>query len=261
MTDDSMLREALTDRLIAEPPLNLTPSDVLTAGRRARIRRQFAVVAAGGIGVAVVMAGGFALLPGGEVAPAPASPPAAAVPPAAVVQSGVPGLIEARMRAGLPGGEALIRRTIYPSDWNRNTPLPNAEAKNATDWHGQFGIPGHPTHDVWVGVFVNPPGSNPTEADLRRQCGSDPRCTVQRLGDGSLLLSQTAGTAQRWFRSAIHFRAGDRAVNVRERITGAGSEPPSSWVYSPAQLAAVAKDPRLVIPAPVKTPPLPTPTR
>lgn len=245
MTDDTLLREALTDRLTAGPPLTLTPADVLTAGRRARTRRQLTALSAAALTLAGVAVGGVALLADGDLAPAGV--------PAVVVESGVPAVLEASMRSGLPGGEALERRTIYPSDWNRKTPLPAGEEANATDWHGEFGIPDHPTHDVWVGVSVNPPKSNPSETELSRQCGTDPRCKVRRLDDGTLLLTQTVQTADRSIRSAIHFRAGDRSVNVRERIENGGSD----WVYTTAQLEDVATDPRLVIPAPATTPPLP----
>jgi hypothetical protein len=273
--DDAVLRKALSDHLSAEPPMTTDLEVVLIAGRRARTRRQFVTAVAGCVGVVGVITAGFAVA-GGDEGALPSPEPgvarslstSAAPEPAVVYPGPVPALIESRVRADMPGGRDLVRRTVYPGDWNRSTPLSVAQTANATDWHGRFAVPGKPDNELWISVFVNPPGGNPTEAELRTQCPASahdapgdhtPGCRVDKLGDGSLLLTQISGNGEGWWtRTLLHFRPGSRAVNARERVRAASyAEATRTWVYSAAQLAALAKDPQLVIPQPVHRPPLP----
>jgi hypothetical protein len=256
MDDDVLLRDALRDHICDEPPMRTGLDTVLPAARRARARRQILTAVAGGVGAIAVLTAGLAATRSDHDSLQP--PPVAGThnSPADATRA----LIESRVRADLPGGQALVRQTIYPSDWNRSTELPPADALNATDWHGKFTVPGHPDSELWLSVFVNPPDSNPTEADLRAGCRTiTPVCRVDRLGPGSLLLTQvTDGTGGVWTRTLLHFRPGDRAVNAREKVKARTyAEALAKWVYTPAQLAALAKDPSLIIPQPVQRPPLP----
>lgn len=259
MTDDLDIRDALDSHLSVEPPMRLDLDTTLQLARRSRGRRRLATTAAGSLGVVAAISGGLALAGGRDVTPAPA--PASAPSPAAVSYPGpVPALIESRVRADIPGGADLIRRTIYPSDWNRSTALPYSQTANATDWHGAFGIPGQPAHELWIGVFISPAGTNPTETELARQCAQGvPQCTYRKLADGSLLLTQISGSDSRgWTRTVLHFRTGDRGVNVREKIHGMTlAEAQRAWIYTPEQLARLATDAAVAIPEPAVTPPLP----
>lgn len=260
-TDDTVVRDGLLEHVSREPPLTTDLGTVLAAGRRARARRQVLTAVAACSGLLAAVSGGLLLGQTDEGLPAPQPPPVAATPsPSRPAPAAVAALLESRVRAALPGGSALVRHQVYPSDWNRSTALPAAQAANATDWHGRFTVPGKPGNEVWIGVFVGPPRSNPTLAALRKDCGRViPGCRVDQLRDGSLLLTQITGNGRgRWTRTLLHYRAGDRAVNAREVVTAPTyAAAVAKWVYSPAQLAVLAKDPRLVIPKPVQQPPLP----
>ena len=256
MDDDLLLRDALRDHIRDEPPMRTGLDTVLPAARKARTRRQILTAVAGSVGAIAVLTAGLAAARSDHDSLQP--PPVAGTHNSSA--DATRALIESRVRADLPGGQGLVRQTIYPSDWNRSTELPPADALNATDWHGKFTVPGHPDSEVWLSVFVNPPDSNPTEADLRAGCRTImPVCRVDRLGPDSLLLTQvTGGTGGVWTRTLLNFRAGDRAVNAREKVKAKSyAEAMTKWVYTPAQLAALAKDPRLVIPQPEQRPPLP----
>ena len=261
MDDDVLLREVLRDHIRDEPPMRTGLDTVLPAGRRARARRQVLTAVAGGVAAMAVVTAALALARSDDDSLRP--PPVAGTQATQADQTRT--LIESRVRADMPGGRALVRQRIYPSDWNRGTELPAAEALNATDWHGKFTVPGRPETELWVSVFIIPPGDNPTEADLREGCrtSTPPRCRVDRLGPGSLLYTQITGeTGGWWTRTLINFRAGDRAVNARERVKAHNyAEAAKKWIYTPAQLAVLAKDPALVIPQPAHRPPLPTPQR
>jgi hypothetical protein len=269
MTDDRQVRDVLADYVSAEPPMTIDPETVLRAGRHARNSRQLVSVAAGALGVCAALAAGYAL-GGNSSTPAVPQPAVAGSPPATAHTTAVPSypgpvpaLIEARVRAGLPGGPSLVRKQIYPSDWNRKTPLPVSQTANATDWHAQFAIPARPGNQLWAGVFITPPGSNPSEQDLRRQCagaGTDgvPSCSYDVRPDGSLLLTQITRISNTWTRTVLHFRADDRVVNVREKAQASTYQDAlRAWRYPPSALAQVATDGQLVIPQPVVRPPLP----
>jgi hypothetical protein len=272
MTDDRAVRDALHAHLGSGPPMTTTPELVLQAGRRSRTMRQVATTALSGMTVAAVAIGTYAVVGTGD--PRPLDPPMGGLPsvvatPTTPVQAPgskpvyggpVPALIKARVRAALPGAP-LTLDTVYPSDWNRSTPLPPAQAANATDWHGAYTVKKAVSHEFWVGVFIEPPGTKPTAADLRQNCkalGGPAYCSYSVLPDGSLLFRQITSAKGRWTRTALHFRNGDRTVNVREKVDATSlADANKKWSVPLSKLYQLATDPLLNIPQPQIRPPLP----
>src|SRR4051794_24478065 len=153
MTFEDTLKDdlaRLSDDVVGGPDLDRS----IASGRRQRLHRHLAVGATSATAVALIAAAAFAFLPGHDDSPgrssqrlAPVGAPSAhqgatgskthANPGAAsssdyVTGTNVDDQLLSALAPVVPAG--FTAANVYASDWNRDTPLPDAQAENATDW-------------------------------------------------------------------------------------------------------------------------------
>lgn len=140
-------------------------------------------------------------------------------------------------------------RDVYPSDWTRKTPLPDAEAQNATDWQAYYDLPHAQELAVVLGLPV------PYEEPWTGCQEGDPACTDGQLPDGRTWSKTTfVSDTERYRMATVRDEAG-RGVNVWITLPTASTDQP---VISDAKLLEIASDADLTFPDPEVTPP-PTP--
>lgn len=279
---DPLVADMLGRHLGDGPPMRTELHEVLRHGRAARARRQAAAIVTGCLAMLAVLAVGFAAgtqsgaipflrQPGvaDPVEPELPSPPPTETPaPPPARELVIPLAMEAQIRGTLPDGYDLEFEDDYPGDWNHATPLPEAQAVNATEWHQWFTVPGRTGGELRLSLFLNPPRGNPAEAGLRASCPRPgrtdpvtgiPGCRITVLGKGSMLVSRVAReTDGRWTRTVIHYRPADHIVDVSERVVARSyAEAARKWHYTEAQLVELARSPNFVFPQPLHRPPLP----
>ena len=282
---DPLVADLLGRHVGDEPPMRTELGAVLRHGRAARARRQAAAMVGGCLAVFAVLMVGFAA--GGQALPflrqpgvaEPSPPPEPALdsapttpPPPPARKLVIPLTMEVQVRGTMAGGYDLRFVDDHPGDWNRTTPLPDAQADDATDWHLHFGIPGRTGGELWLEVFLNPPHGNPTAASLRASCSRPgrvdpatqlPGCRVTELGPSSVLVTRiTREPDGRWVRTVSHYRPADHLAIAAEKVSARSyAEAARRWRYSEAELTGLARNPYLVFPQPLHRPPLPKHSR
>jgi len=165
--------------------------------------------------------------------------------------------INAALPAGIRGGYD----DVYPSDWSRRTPLPDAEAPNATDWYAYYALARGETLRVSMGIDV------PYEEDTGNPCGppgaaGDPRCTYEQLPDGGALLvtEYELSGENTWVLLASMTGADGSVTTASDMVQADGlSRARELWTLTADDLTVVAQADALTFPAPVVTPPTQTP--
>ena len=258
--------EELSTDVVGGPDLGRA----IETGRRRRRRRNrhLAVAAASTCVATLVAAAAFTLAPGdggtkpgGSVeqlqpaAPGPKqdSPRQHAQPRTSASIDYVAGTqvdehLQAAVAPNVPGG--VVSRDVYASDWTRDTPLPDAQAENATDWELYYSTGGIDTMRVVIGLPV------PFEGDVLRCGAQDDHCSQQTLPDGSVVVAQQYDTGSTFFRNVAVQRPDGKTV-VASDIVNAPSlaEAEQAWTLDDNQLQALATSAGLNFPDPVVSPP------
>jgi hypothetical protein len=242
--------EGLTDDRPGGPDLATT----VAAGRRRRRTRRTAV--AGGAVAALVIAGvagAWLQRPHHEVAiDGFASAPA--------YQDFVPGTdidqtIQETVAEHLPG--LVEAKDVYPSDWNRDTALPDAQAANATDWEAHYVLSAH--EKATVSMFKAIPGE---AAPTRCTDGMDNPglpCTSVTLGDGSVRLYYAMGLGTFYRIATVQVAPDGSVVQVFDDVEGSSaSEALRQATLPQGRLDGLVGDAAMTFPNPVVTPPPPT---
>ncbi|MFC0625488.1 hypothetical protein [Kribbella deserti] len=272
MIDDPVLRDALNAYLRDEPPMRLTPETVVRSGRRGRAIRQTATAAFSALTVAVIALGFHAAAtrnitqpatPGVTsttgVAPTESSEPVSGIGGDPGYVEPVPNLLANVVRLTLPKSP-LYLKNIYANDWRQSTPLSPQDVENATNWHAVYQLGPNAWHELRVTLSVNPPEATSTAAKARRTCkGVKPVCLISPGQRGTHLVVQVMPTGPgTWTRTVVHHMYGDRSAVAREQVQASSLAQANKRFAIPlARLKQLATDPRLVVPDPKVTPPLP----
>jgi hypothetical protein len=239
--------EELTEGRSGRPDL----ADVITRGRRKRRARR-TLVAVGAVGALTVAGFGGAWLnrPAEVVAVDngfASSPSYQDFVPGTGVDEAIQAAVAAHL-AGVPEADK-----VYPSDWNRDTPLPDAQAQNATDWEAHYPVGAH--EGLVVSMFKAIPG-HPAHAQCRPSMDNPGLpCSTITQPDGSTLLTYgfTIGSVYRLVTERLDT---DGFVVQAFDDVQAGSwgeaEAGSSLVQK--QLDALVNDPAMTFADPVVTP-------
>lgn len=256
----------LTERVEGGPSLDAA----IATGRSRRTQRHIAAGAGSAAAVAVATLVTASLVNGGSEAPAPdggvlqpAAPPPHADDGGADPQSfrnfvdgsDIDESMQAAIAPNLPSSADVT--DVYPSDWSRDTPLPDGQAENATDWQATYSLSGGDDLRVTMGLAV------PYEEN-GDPCGggSDPSCTSTTRADGtSVAVMEYENTTQHVFvRIAMITRPDGfvtTAADTASAPKAAGAQP--AWTLSGEQLVALADSDGLSFPDPVVTPPTEAP--
>jgi hypothetical protein len=128
-------------------------------------------------------------------------------------------------------------RDVYPSDWSRDTPLPDADFANATEWQLVYVLAPKVELLVYVSVPIPGESSGPTSGQL----------VTDHHGIGD-------PTREFWFQSMLQ-RADGRVVDVIEQVTATEQrEGQRLRVLTDAQTEAIAQATGLDFPDPVDPP-------
>lgn len=231
--------------------------DLATAIRNGRRRRRSRVsaLAVSGLAVTAVAAGITAhqlQQPTPTVEVTPATQPA-------TYKDFVPGTdidetIQATVAAHVIGAPAAAK--VYPSDWNRNTPLPDSEAQNATDWQSLYSLGAN--ESMSVEMFKRIPGdAAPTECRVSMDSPGLP-CTVVTQADGSVLLHYGMDLGSFYRISTLCVSPDGFVVQVFDNVQAdswAQAEKRASLLQ--VQVDALVEDSAMTFPDPVVTPPAP----
>ncbi|MEO6509545.1 MAG: hypothetical protein ABIO16_01050 [Nocardioides sp.] len=209
----------------------------ILAGRRRR-RRRAGAYAVGSLAVAAVATSAVVLSQLG-------GPATTAVPVADEPADGtfVPGTtIDTDLAAAVAAADPSLPppTDVYPSDWSRDTPLPDAEFANATEWQLAYDLA--PKVELLVYVSMSIPGE-PSDQPVGQ-------VVTDHHGIGDPM-------DEMWFQSMLQ-RADARFVDVIEQVTA--TDPASGErlrVLDDAQTEAIAQAPGLDFPDPVDPPPAP----
>lgn len=247
---------------------------VLATGRRRRRQRTLTysagtVAAAAALAVAVtplIHDGRSAsnLKPAGHSQQA-SSPKPTAKNQNAVSDNPVGQRLKASVAAAAP--ELPAPSKVYPSDWNRNTPLPESQATNATEWQLYYDLPKGDT--VLVYSSRKTPGF-----PASRTCPAAPPagvpndnlpCHTKQVRGGTLIDSVQQGINQQTNKPvntqflSFFVRSDGSVVNVRETVTNADPAAAARQrSLTDAQLERIATADGLGVPAPKVTPAPPT---
>ena len=262
MTIDQQLR----DRFDRETSAGMPVPDLaaaIAAGRRRR-RGRGAAYAVGALAVAAVAATAV-------VVPRLGADPV----PTLAAEDGtfVPGTtIDTDLAAAVAAADPSLPapRDVYPSDWSRDTPLPDADFANATEWQLVYDL----SPEVELLVYVTKPVPARTSAVcaasgdrtvgvedgtqhgrrpglvLRRvrQRGRQPGHDPRQIGDP---------VREVWFHSMLTAPDG-RFVNVIEQVSAGDPDRAAELrVLTDDQLVALAQAPGLDFPDPQEWPPAP----
>jgi hypothetical protein len=246
MSSDTEIRQAYT-RATDSAPAGPDLAEVLALGRGARQRRtRLRVAGATGVAAAVVAA----VVAAGVLVPrlsqsddvavvVPAAPPAATdfvagtdvdETMAEVVASHLPAL-------GQP-------RDVFPSDSDHNGPMPDADFARAEDWQAEYDHDG----DLFRLMMVHP------AAGPGYDC---PSCTWSEVPGGrvSIEVSQrlaTDGTVDWRFLVTFASDSGFRVTALEEVGARTRSGAESARTFTDEEMLALARDPQLTFPAPVR---------
>lgn len=150
---------------------------------------------------------------------------------------------------------------VYPSDWTRNTPLPDQDFALATDWDATFALSPHDTALVVMGF--NSPDESASQGckDAANGGRGAPPCHETQVGDGSVTSSaysllQPASEGLDTFTFITSYQTADGfTVNVLDRVQA------PSWRSAKAlrsldetTMTQLALDPALTFPAPQQWP-------
>ena len=269
MTMDQQLRDRF-DRASARLP-DADLGAALEAGRRRRRRRVTAYVAGSAAVLAVAATAGIAVPRlGGDTALD--RPPVAA--PVADDGTFVPGTtidtdLEAAVAAAVP---SLPRPSdVFASDWSRDTPLPDEQFANATEWQLVYRL----SPRVELLVYVTQPfpgdaatpscssgGDRTVDVEDGTQVVAAPgrHCQEQESAAGSLVtVHDRIGDPVRelWYHSMLTAPDG-RFVNAIEQVSAGDPDRGAGLrVLTDDQLEALAQAPGLDFPDPVEPPPAP----
>jgi hypothetical protein len=242
--------DELTDHHLGGPDL----VDVISRGRRKRRARRTLVAVGAVAALTVAGAGGAWLHRPHEVVAVDrfASTPS--------FQDFVPGTdvdetIQAAVAehvAGVPDADQ-----VYPSDWNHDTALPDAQAQNATDWEAHYPLSAR--EGLWVSMFKPIPGeSAPTTCRPWMDHPGLP-CSVTTQADGSVLVHYGIDLETSYELATTRVDADGFVVQTFDDVVA------DSWHQAEAraslaqgQLEALVNDASMTFPDPVVTPPPPT---
>jgi hypothetical protein len=242
MSSDTEIRRAYT-RATDSAPAGPDLAEVLALGRGARQRRtRLRVAGATGVAAAVVAAGVLVprLSQSDDVAVVvPAAPPAATdfvagtdvdETMAEVVASHLPAL-------GQP-------RDVFPSDTDHNGPMPDADFARAEDWQAEYDHDG----DLFRLMMVHP------AAGPGYDC---PSCTWREVPGGRMytqVSQRFAADGSPLWRFMVMFASdGGFTVSATEEV-GASTKAAAlaARAFTDDQMLALAQDPQLTFPAPVR---------
>jgi hypothetical protein len=201
----------------------------VAAGRRGR-RRRATSYAVGSLAVlAVASAVVVPRLGGSEEVPVTSTPAADGT---FVAGTTIDTDLAAAVAAAAP---ALPAPTdVYPSDWSRDTPLPDEDFADATEWQLLYDLPGGETLLVYLSKPV--PGVEVRTGPSRQEVGDPPRhqfLVVSEAADGLVVNVIETVPGDTW-----------KQVERARRLTD-------------DQLGAIAAGPGLDFPDPVDPPPAP----
>ena len=244
--------EELTDEPMGGPDLAVS----LAAGRRRRgVRR---TVVAGGAVAALALAGaGGAWLQRPHEVVAPDSFASAPSYHDFVGGTQIDETMQATIDHDLPGLADATK--VYPSDWNRDTPLPDAQFENATDWEAYYTL--NPEVDLVVLMAKDVPGY-----PLRPKCSEiavsqgQPTCSVTGLAGGARVASYgfTVDVPHGYWFLSVYTAADGSTVTVSQHVAAASwAQAESRRVFTVDQVSSLASDAALTFPDPVVTPPAP----
>lgn len=281
ITDHDIEAELRTrlERVTSDVPQMPELSSTIARGRRRRALRQGAMLTSGVAAVAVVAASAAAV--GGWVRPGPA---AVASTASAVISAASPAgassssssstdwvagsTVDETMAAVVAAHVARpgVATDIYPSDWARSTPLPDAEATRATEWQAHYRVDDHESLTVFMSqrptdAQVGPPvcttssrvvdgtgtrirtgdiGANGAVTVVPGQPAPEAgACGARQMSDGMLVLTRDGGRT-----TVTLWRSTDATVVTVTSDLGETAHPAERRV-SDAELEAVATDPRL----------------
>jgi hypothetical protein len=244
--------EQLTDTPVGGPDLATS----LAAGRRhRRVRRT--IVAGGAVAALTVATAGGAWL---QRPHAVTTPDSFATSP--TYHDFVPGTridedFQATVAQYLPG--LPDAGSVYPSDWNHDTALPDAQFENATDWEADYTL--NPQEDLVVVMAKDVPGY-----PLRPKCSEiavslgQPTCSVSGLADDARVASYgfTVEVPHGYWFLSVYTAADGSTVTVSQHVgADSWSQAEARRVYTDAQASSLASDTALTFPDPVVTPPAP----
>jgi hypothetical protein len=254
----------LSEDVVGGPDLDRA----LDTGRRRR-RRQVATTTAAAVGVVAVTTAVFAVAAAQQPDPSapgltPAGAPPAQAPQHAPRQDAAPGpasepvdyvsgsqvdeQLQAAVAGRLPAG--LTATDVYPTDWTRNTPLPDAKAENATDWELYYSTAGDDTMRIVIGMKV-PYEHN--DVGCSREAGL--QCSERTLADGSTMSTSTFNTGSAAYLVAVLNRPDGKTVSVSDIAPGSSLQDTPAWTLTTSELERIATIDGLDFPDPVVTPP------
>jgi hypothetical protein len=265
MTIDQQLR----DRFDRETSAGMPVPDLaaaIAAGRRRR-RGRGAAYAVGALAVAAVAATAV-VVPRQGADPVPTL---AAEDGTFVAGTTIDSELAAAVAAADPSLPAP--RDVYPSDWSRDTPLPDAEFANATEWQLVYDL--SPEVELLVYVTKPVPGEDAASCAATSSDGETlvlPEGGTQRVdvpgrfcdqlqvpGGYVVTMHDQVGDPPRevWFHSM--FEASDgRFVNVIEQVTARDEDRAATMrVLTDDLTVALAQAPGLDFPDPQEWPPAP----
>lgn len=238
---------------------------VLDHGRSHR-RRRIGTIAVGSAAAAAAVALAVTPLVHDRVAAKPLRPGSHSRPVASATHSRpaistdpVAQRLQAAVATAAP--ELPAPSKLYPSDWNHNTPLPDSQAANATDWQLGYNLPGGEV--VWISVFRSPasmPESATCEPPKTKDCSSTPVPGGRYLRQITATLdAQGEKPVNTAFVGVYAVDGGLSGASVSDTVSSpkrATAERQRS--LTDAQLRRIATASDLTFPAPVVTPPPPT---
>ena len=253
--------EQLSTDVVGGPDLDRA----IETGRRRRRNRHLAVAGGSACVAALVAAAAFTLAPSDgkpdgrveQLQPAASGPqqdarqhtqPRTFASHDYVAGTQVDEALQAAVAPNLPTG--LVSSDVYASDWTRDTPLPAAQAENATDWQLYYTTGGIDTVRIVVGLPV------PYEGDTASCPPQADGCQQQTLADGSTVVTQLYGTGSTFYRTVVVERPDGKSVVASDIVAATTpDEAKQGWTLNNAQLQALATSEGLDFPDPVVTPP------
>jgi hypothetical protein len=252
MTTEQLLRthfDEATREVRGGPALQTS----LTAGRRGRRRRALVAGAAGtALAVAVGVTMGVFVSRGSTSTPdAPAADPAADAAAAPVVSDIVAGtdldeLLQTVVADHLGDTPRLELVDVFPSDWDHNGPMPDADHADATDWQATYTVG---NNDMLLFVGYGMPGEPALD-----HCSAAPDASTCSRVEGGLVVesgSLFADAGPVRFTTTYVGAATGFVVNLIETVPGDDVATSSSQrVLDRDGVLALVTDPRLTFPLP-----------
>ena len=240
--------EQLSTDVVGGPDLGRA----IETGRRRRRNRHLAVAGGSACVAALVAAAAFTLAPSDgkrdgqveQLQPAASGPqqdarqhaqPRTFAPHDYVAGTQVDEELQAAVAPNLPPG--LVSSDVYASDWTRDTPLPDGQAENATDWQLYYTTGGIDTVRIVVGLPV------PYEDDI---AGCPPQadgCQEQTLADGSTVVTQLYGTGSTFYRTVVVVRPDGKSVVASDIVAATTpEEAKQGWTLDDTRVAVAGHE-------------------